>query len=87
MYDRVQATRGKDYAFIYSIKGKSFTVNMGKISGTQVNAWWFDPKNGQTKLIGSFANKGQQKFSPPTEGYGHDWVLIMDDTTKKYSTP
>ena len=87
MYDRVQATRGKDYAFIYSIKGKSFTVNMGKISGTQVNAWWFDPKNGQTKLIGSFANKGQQKFSPPTEGYGHDWVLILDDTAKKYSTP
>jgi hypothetical protein len=32
--DRIQATRGNDYLFVYTAQGKPFTVNMGKISGT-----------------------------------------------------
>ena len=31
--ERIQATRGTDYAFVYSAMGKPFTVNPGKISG------------------------------------------------------
>lgn len=36
--DRIQATRGKDYAFIYTASGKTFTVNLGEITGNQLNA-------------------------------------------------
>ncbi len=32
--DHISATRGEDYAFIYSAQGRKFTVNMGKISGS-----------------------------------------------------
>jgi hypothetical protein len=86
-FDRIQATRGNDYAFIYTTKGKTIEVNMGKISGVQVIASWYNPRNGETKEIGKFENKGKQKFKPTTEGYGQDWVLILDDASKNYAKP
>jgi hypothetical protein len=82
--ERIQATRGKDYAFVYTSAGKPFTVNLGKVSGGQVTAYWFDPRKGEVKQVGSFGNKGQQKFSPPSTGYGQDWILIIDDASKQY---
>jgi hypothetical protein len=87
VYERIQATRGNDYAFIYTTKGNEFTVNMGKISGKQVVAYWYNPRNGKLKDAGKFDNKGTQKFKPETGGYGQDWVLILDDASKNYSNP
>lgn len=85
--DRIQATRGKDYLFIYSAQGKPVVVNMGKISGKEVAAFWFNPKNGETKDAGRSQNKGQQTYTPPSSGYGNDWVLVIDDASKNYSLP
>ena len=63
--ERIQATHGKDYAFIYTAQGRAITVNMGKISGTKITASWYNPRNGVSKEAGSFDNKGQQKFTAP----------------------
>ena len=82
--ERIQATRGNDYAFIYTAAGKSFTVNLGKISGAKLNVSWFNPRNGEMKKSEQVNNKGQKKFTPPSAGYGHDWVLILDDAVKNY---
>jgi len=82
--ERIQATRGNDYAFIYTAAGKSFTVNLGKISGTTLNASWFNPRNGEVKKSEQVNNKGLKKFTPPSAGYGQDWVLILDDAVKHY---
>ncbi|WP_214073589.1 glycoside hydrolase family 140 protein [Mucilaginibacter sp. dw_454] len=81
---RIQATRGKDYAFIYSSEGKPFTVNMGKISGDRIKATWFDPKSGKTTPAGEAENQGTKKFTPPSSGYGNDWVLVLDNSGKNY---
>lgn len=86
-YERIQATRGNDYIFVYSAAGKSFTVNLGKVSGSQLVGYWLSPKNGQVNEIGIVENKGTKQFNPPTSGYGQDWVLILDDITKKYAKP
>ena len=85
--ERIQATRGQDYAFIYSTSGKPFTVNMGKISGKQVNAIWFDPRTGHATHLGKFKNTGKQLFTPPSTGIDNDWVLILDDSAKNYPAP
>ncbi len=85
--DRTQVTRGRDYFFVYSAQGKPFTVNMGKITGAEVVAYWYDPRNGQTKEAGRFANTGKKLFTPPSSGYGQDWVLIADDASKGYEQP
>lgn len=85
--ERIQATRGKDYAFIYTAAGKPFTVNGGGISGSKLKPSWYNPRNGETISITETANKGKLRFIPPTSGYGQDWVLILDDAAKAYQLP
>ncbi|GAA4463143.1 glycoside hydrolase family 140 protein [Nibrella saemangeumensis] len=85
--ERIQATRGKDYAFIYSATGKPFSVEMGKLTGSQINAHWFDPRKGEAKALATYPNQGRQTFTPPTSGYGQDWVLVLDDAGKNYPMP
>ncbi len=82
--ERIQATRGDDYAFIYTSEGKSFTVVLNKISGTALLAYWYNPRDGKTTDIGNIKNDGTKKFTPPSSGYGQDWVLVLDDTAKNY---
>ena len=85
--ERIQATRGEDYAFIYSTAGMPIEVNMGIISGKRVNANWYDPRTGESTFIGKFKNKGKRTFTPPTSGPDNDWVLLLDDTRKGYKVP
>src|SRR5688572_59629 len=91
--ERIQATRGKDYAFIYSAYGRAILIKPGKISGTKLNAWWYNPRNGKSKFIGSFENNKQLSFIPPlpenspVPSQKEDWVLILDDASKNYTVP
>jgi hypothetical protein len=85
--ERIQATRGKDYMFIYSSNGKPFTVFTEKISGNILNVYWFNPRKGSVISEARIKNKGPKIFSPPSSGYGQDWVLILDDAEKEYPLP
>jgi len=85
--DHIAATRGNGYAFIYDAQGRPFTVNFGKISGDRVKCWWFNPRSGDTSEAGEFENKGTHEFVAPSEGFGSDWVLIVDDASKGYKPP
>ncbi|ACT92583.1 glycoside hydrolase family 140 protein [Dyadobacter fermentans] len=85
--ERVQATRGADYLFVYTAAGKPFSVQPGKISGSELTAFWYDPRTGKTRDAGKFSNQSVNKFVPPTSGYGHDWVLVVDDASKGYKKP
>ena len=85
--ERIQATRGNDYGFIYTSEGKPFTVIMKKISGTALHAYWYNPRDGKTTEIGNVENTGTKEFTPPSSGYGQDWVLVLDDAAKNYKMP
>jgi hypothetical protein len=82
--ERIQAARGKDYIFVYSAKGMPFTVVANKISGDALNACWYNPRDGKTQLAGKVSNKQNNRFIPPTNGYGQDWILVLDDAAKSY---
>lgn len=78
-YNRLLATRGKDYAFVYTYTGRNINVNLGKIEGVKVKASWFNPRDGKTTDIGEFDNTGTREFNPPgDEKAGNDWVLVLD---------
>ncbi len=78
-YEFILATRGANYAFIYTYTGRSFGVNMGKIAGSTVKASWYNPRNGTISPIGMRPNQGIQQFDPPGGPQdGNDWVLILD---------
>ena len=85
--ERIQATRGTDYVFVYTAEGRPFTCILGKINGATLSAYWYDPRNGNTREIGNVSNTGSKKFIPPSSGYGQDWVLVLDDAEKKYIKP
>ncbi|TDD97802.1 glycoside hydrolase family 140 protein [Flavobacterium cellulosilyticum] len=77
-YNYLAATRGKDYALIYTYNGKKIEVNMGKINGKKVKACWYNPRNGKKTKIGTFDNKGVHEFLPIGQNVdGNDWVLIL----------
>ena len=82
--ERVQATRGDDYLMVYSTAGKPFTVNMGKIKGAAVKGFWYNPRKGEKTIIDAAANNHLKKYTPPTFGYGQDWVLVLFDARKNY---
>ncbi|WP_426295519.1 glycoside hydrolase family 140 protein [Dyadobacter endophyticus] len=78
-YDRLLATRGKDYALIYTWNGRVMKINMGKIGGAKLNASWYDPRTGQTRVLGKITNRGIKTFDPPGEvRNGNDWVLVLE---------
>jgi hypothetical protein len=52
-----------------------------------VKAWWFNPRDGTAKEIAVFENKDVREFTPPDYGEMIDWVLVLDDATKKYPPP
>ena len=85
--DRIQATRASDgsYAFVYTASGKAVTVNLGKLSGSQVIARWYNPRNGRSSVIGTFAKGGTRTFTSPQAGY--DWVLVLDDASRGFGKP
>jgi hypothetical protein len=78
-YDYIAATRGKDYAFIYTWNGSNININSEKFKGTEYNASWFNPRNGEITTLGTFKNIDNQIFDPPGEQKnGNDWVLVLD---------
>lgn len=81
-------TRGDGYAFVYVPAGKPVKVQMGKVSGKRIKQWWYDPRTGQARAGELFENSGTLDFVPPgTPGRGNDWVLVLDDYTKKFPAP
>jgi hypothetical protein len=85
--DRIVATRGDGYAFVYSAQGRKFTLNMGRIFGGRVRAWWYNPRTGTASEAGTYDNQGAREFVCPSEGFGSDWVLVLDDVSKAFSAP
>ena len=86
---RFVATRDSagSFAMVYVPVGRSFKVRLDKIAGAKVKAWWFNPRDGSAKQIGTFEKSGERKFSPPTPGELLDWVLVLDDAGKNFLPP
>jgi hypothetical protein len=76
--ERIQATRGKDYVFVYSCIGKRFRLKMAQIPGEKSAFFWVNPRTGEKSSKNNINNTGIQTFTPPTKGYGLDWVMVLE---------
>ena len=84
-YDYVVATRGRAYLLAYTYTGRAFQIRMGAISGKQVRAAWYSPRDGSVQPLGLFPNEGVRTFTPPGEpAPGNDWVLVLDDSSQRF---
>ena len=83
-----RATRGRGYAFVYLPTGAPITLRLGRISGPEIQTWWFNPRTGQSWLSERLTNHLTHEFKPPeAAGRGHDWVLVLDDLDREYKAP
>jgi hypothetical protein len=84
--DHIQAGRAADGSFIiaYSPFGHLIGVHMDKLSGKNIKAHWYDPREGTWISIGQYSNTGIREFVPPSNGAQSDWVLVLEDMDKHY---
>jgi len=84
--DYLAAARSYDggTAIAYMPTARPITVNLTKLCGTRVIAWWYDPRTGEAQPAGEFPAAGSREFAPPGEG---DWALVLDDATRGYGPP
>lgn len=66
----------REYAVVYLPRGGSVSVKTSEISGTFAKAWWFNPRQNATQLIGRLPHRERRTFVAP--GSGQDWVLVID---------
>lgn len=77
LYGHISAARGTQYAFIYLPLGQSVTVHLSLLNGKAILASWYDPRTGTEEPF-SLLPSEDALFVPPSQGKGHDWVLILD---------
>jgi len=73
------AARHKDGKWImaYLASKATFSINMDKIASIgKVNAFWIDPRTGESVAAGSFSNTGVESFTTP-DGW-EDALLILE---------
>ncbi len=87
--NHIRVLKGKDgsFALIYLPIGKIITVNTALLTGDKIKCWWFNPRDGQSRLGGTEKRTDKMTFTPPTLGYEEDWVLILDNEKKDYPVP
>ncbi|NDJ75674.1 MAG: DUF4038 domain-containing protein [Chloroflexi bacterium] len=83
----VRATRDDSgrYALVYVPRPHPVTVDLDRLSGEQVRAWWYDPVSGAATLIDVGPRAGERTFCPP--GHRPDWVLVLDDVAAGFPAP
>ena len=82
-YGYIVATKGTNYAMVYTYTGRHFSVDFSKLSFKATAAELYNPKNGHTEAIDKFEKATVVEFNPPgDEKAGNDWVLLLQGANK-----
>ncbi len=86
--DYVIATRDLDgsYAMIYFPTGKTISLDLSSLK-ENLTSWWYDPRTGNAFKSKDLKSSSNYKITPPTQGMGQDWVLVLDEAAKTYRAP
>lgn len=82
--DYLTAARASDGSLVmaYLPSARTITVDMKSIKSEQAAASWFNPRTGESSVIGKFPTTGNKTLTPPAEG---DWVFILQDAAQPAS--
>lgn len=75
------------YLMVYLPAGKRIAVKTAAIPARRIRAWWMQPATAKTIDLGMLDNSGRHVFTPPSVGYGNDWVLVIDNPDHHYPIP
>jgi hypothetical protein len=85
--DAIVATRGDGYVFVYSGQGRKITLERLPFPGGRAKAYWYNPRNGAAETIGELDVSRPQDIACPSQGFGSDWVLVLDDAGRNFPAP
>lgn len=88
--DHVVAARGDGYTFVYSPNGRSFALRLTTLKTARLRMTWWNPRSGHAEehaLITVDPSALPSWFTCPAEGFGADWVLVLDDESRGFALP
>ena len=88
--DRLGVSRDQQgrFAFVYVPTGRRVAVRLEKMRGKITRASWFNPRTGESKVIGEYKAEDRPTFEPGGNvGRGNDWVLVLDDVAAGFPLP
>lgn len=86
-YQMAAISNDRSFALIYTPFGKTISVDLNRISGKTIKAWWYNPRDGRILTIGEFSDKKNMDFIPHATGRGSDWVLVLENKEKNLPMP
>jgi hypothetical protein len=86
---KVRAARASDgsFALVYSPRGESFTLDKSIVKAQRQRQYWYDPRYGTAYAVKEQDSWGIQTFTPPTNGRGNDWILVLLDAVAVFPVP
>lgn len=72
------------FVFTYSPLGEAFVVDQRAIKGERIKEIGYDPRYGLSHHLQTGTGKAIQTYTPPTQGRGNDWILILEDETETF---
>ncbi len=67
------------FAVLYLPTGGPVIVDQTGLQGDRLRAWWFNPRQNASQLIGTFEHRKSRTFAAPSSGRNNDWVLVIED--------
>jgi hypothetical protein len=76
---RVQAAVADDgsFALAYAPEAARLTIDLGRLAGSPVEAWWADPTSGERRSAGCFARPESVTLQTPDGAPDRDHVLAL----------
>lgn len=83
----ITATRGNDYVMIYIPTGRDAIIDLNLCGWPKAKGWWYNCKTGEATKIGKMKTNQVKTFSTKSGGLGNDWVLVLDNSAKRFAAP
>jgi hypothetical protein len=88
---RLVACSSPNTIMVYIPTGKQVGIDPDELQKkfSEVKAWFYNPRNGESYFIGDFsAEKDELEFTPPgIVERGNDWVLVLDNAETSLPAP
>jgi hypothetical protein len=76
------------WLMVYVGRAAQVIIDTSDIPGRTLTIWRYDPRTGNAlQLEKDLPNPGQVNFAPQEDDLGPDWVVVIDDASKKYPAP
>lgn len=86
-YQMAAIAEDKSFALFYTPYGKALSVDLSNIAGSEVSAWWYNPRDGRFLPIKDYSEKELVEFKPHASGRGSDWLLVLEDKAQNLRMP